>query len=233
MKFRNQFLKYSVFAKDGEDGGEGGGGDAGKGGEDHTAVIADLKSQLSKVLAKNEELLTEAKNAKNTKREAEEAAIKAAQEAAAKAGDYESLYKSSQTALDSLKDQHEKLKVSIASEKRTNAAMKLAGELAEGSNAELLSEFISKRIRVTDEGVKVTDNKGELTISSLDDLKNEFLTDARFSALLKGNPASGGGASGGKQGGGAAPKQMTRADFASKNPADQMKFIQSGGTIIE
>ena len=72
-----------------------------------------------------------------------------------------------------------------------NVAMKLAAEIADGANAELLSEFIGRRLKFHDDGVKVTDNSGNLTVSSLSDLKTEFQNDARYSALLKGNQSSG------------------------------------------
>ena len=53
MKFRNQFLKYKLNQKEGDEGGEEGGGG---GGEDQAAIILDLQSQMTKVLAKNDEL---------------------------------------------------------------------------------------------------------------------------------------------------------------------------------
>jgi hypothetical protein len=108
--------------------------------------------------------------------------------------------------------------------------MKLAAEIADGANAELLSEFIGRRLKFHDDGVKVTDNSGNLTVSSLSDLKTEFQNDAKYSALLKGNQSSGGGASGGSNSSGAT-KVRNRAEFEALNPAKRMEFIKSGGTI--
>ena len=110
--------------------------------------------------------------------------------------------------------------------------MKLAADLADGANAELLSEFIGRRLKFHEDGVKVTDVNGNLTVSSFDDLKSEFKNDARYSALLKGNQPSGGGASGGSNSGGAT-KVRSRAEFEALNPAKRMEFVKSGGTITD
>ena len=82
-----------------------------------------------------------------------------------------------------------------------------------------------------DDGVKVTDSSGDLTVSTLDDLKAEFKNDARYSSLLKGNQSSGGGASGGSNSGCAA-KVKTRAEFEALNPVRRMEFVKSGGEIL-
>lgn len=227
MLKRNQFLKYRLNSVEGEDGGEGGGGDNGN---DNAAALEALRKEFDAVKAKNDELLSEAKKAKQARRDAEDHARTSAEEALKKAGDFESLYKSSLSELEKTKNDFEGLKGNIATEKRNNAAMKLATELAEGPNAELLSEFISKRLRYTDEGVKVTDINGELTVSSLDDLKREFQSSDKFASLLRGNQASGGGAAGGKQGGGAA-KEVSREEFAAKSPQDRAKFMKDGGKV--
>jgi hypothetical protein len=108
--------------------------------------------------------------------------------------------------------------------------MKIAADLAEGSNIDLLSTFIDTRLSFQDGALKVTDGSGNLTISSLDDLKAEFKNDARFASLLKGNQSSGGGATGGNNSGSAA-KTKSRAEFTALNPADQMSFMKSGGTL--
>jgi hypothetical protein len=109
--------------------------------------------------------------------------------------------------------------------------MRIAAELADGSNAELLSDFISRRLKYHEDGVKVTDAQGNLTVSSLDDLKAEFKNNPKYSALLKGNQSSGGGASGGSNSGGAA-KVKTRAEFEALNAVRRMEFVKSGGEIL-
>jgi len=188
------------------------------------------KAELERVLAKNNELLSEAKKAKAAKRDSDAAAQASADAKAQADGDHEQLYKSSQEKLTTTLGELDTLKGSIATEKRNSEALKIATKLADGDNADLLSGFIAQRLKYTEEGLKVTDVNGDLTVSSLVDLENEFKGNARYSALLKGNQSSGGGASGGSNGGSAA-KTIDRADFEALNPVASMKFIKDGGTV--
>jgi hypothetical protein len=184
------------------------------------------EEEKTRILESKNQILTEKKKAQETARAAEE-------ERAKKAGDYEQLYKSQQEKNAEWESKYTQLKSGIAESKRNNQAMKLASELAEGYNAELLSEQIAKRLKYTDEGLKVTDNNGQLTVSSIEDLKNEFKSSERYSALLRGNQSSGGGASGGNSGSATAEKTKSRADFGKMNPTKQMEFIKSGGGIFD
>lgn len=186
------------------EGGEGGGGvDV----EQLQAQINDLSSQLGKVKSKNEELLTEKKTAQQKAREAEEAKKFETEEKLKASSNYKELHKSSEQERQKLLDELTGLKTNIATEKKTNAAMKLAAELAEGDNVDLLAEFVTKRLKFTDGNVSVVNQAGELTVSTLADLKNEFQNDPKFAALLKGNQSSGGSASGGGNSSGAAQQQ--------------------------
>ena len=112
----------------------------------------------------------------------------------------------------------------------SNQASKWAGWCY---NAEILSEQIAKRLKNTDEGLKVTDSNGQLTVSSFEDLRNEFKSNERYSSLLRGNQSSGGGASGGNSGSATAEKTKSRADFDNMIPLKQMEFIKSGGAIFD
>ncbi len=194
--------------------------------------IAELSTNNESMQAKMTQLLGETKQAKSDKVAADLVATKAAEAKAKEAGDFEQLHASSETARLGLEEQLKTLQSGISTEKRNNAAMKIAGELAEGANAEILSEFISRRLKHTDDGLKVTDEAGQLTVSSVDDLTQEFKNNSRFAALLKGNQAGGGGASGGDKGGSAA-KEMSRADFAQMSAAKQMDFIKGGGKTFD
>jgi len=191
-----------------------------------------LMSENAAMKAKMDELLTEAKKAKSAKREIEEQSQLERERIAREKGDFEQLHRSSEERYQATVKELESMRASVANEKRNNAAMKVATELAEGANAELLSEFISRRLKYHDDGVKVTDSSGDLTVSTLDDLKAEFKNDARYSALLKGNQSSGGGASGGSNSGGAA-KVKSRAEFEALDPASRMSFVKSGGKLTD
>ena len=195
-----------------------------------SAEVEQLMADNAAMKAKMDELLTEAKKAKQAKRDIESETQSERERIAKEKGDYEQLHKSSQERYESTVAELESLRGTIAQEKKGNVAMKLAAEIADGANAELLSEFIGRRLKFHDDGVKVTDNSGNLTVSSLSDLKTEFQNDARYSALVKGNQSSGGGASGGSNSSGAT-KVRNRAEFEALNPAKRMEFIKSGGTI--
>jgi chromosome segregation ATPase len=194
------------------------------------AQLAEITQSFESVKAKNEELLTETKAAKAKRREAEDAATAERERIAREKGDHEQLYKSAQEKLNATLEELTGLKGSIANEKRNSAALQIAAELADGANAKLLSEFVSRRLKFTEEGLKVTNDRGELTISTLADLKTEFKNDPTYAALLKGNQSSGGGATGGSNGGGAA-KVLNRADFEALNPTAKMSFMKGGGKI--
>ena len=194
------------------------------------ATNQELADQFDAIKNKNDELLTETKSAKEAKRKAEADAIAEKDRMAKESGDFESLYKSSSEKLQMTETTLSQLQGRIETEQKGNAAMKIAADLAEGSNIDLLSTFINTRLSFQEGNLKVTDGSGNLTISSLDDLKAEFKNDPKFATLLKGNQSSGGGATGGNNSGSAA-KTKSRAEFTALNPADQMKHIKSGGTV--
>lgn len=200
--------------------------------------LTNMQSQLEAATNEKEsikshadKLLDEVKASKNAKREAESQAQAIARDKALKEENFKQLFESSEEQRNTLETQLNKLQGNISQEKVNNAAMKIAAELADGANAEILSEFVARRLKFTDEGLKVTDADGNLTVSSLSDLNQEFASNAKYKSLVRGNQASGGGANGG---GGSAPenKQMERAAFEGMGSAKQMKFIQDGGKLI-
>ena len=191
----------------------------------------ELTNQFNAIKNKNDELLTETKTAKEARRKVEADAVADKDRMAKESGDFESLYKSSSEKLQTTQHTLNELQGRIQSEQKGTAAMKIAADLAEGSNIDLLSTFVNTRLKFQEGDLKVTDSDGNLTISSLDDLKNEFQNDSRFASLFKGNQSSGGGATGGNSNSGSAAKTKSRAEFTALNPADSMKFIKSGGTV--
>lgn len=196
------------------------------------AKVTDLSSQFEAVKANRDELLGEKKREANKRREAEEAARAAADEKAHATKDYEQLFKSSEAEREKSKAELETLKTGIANEKTVNEATKIASALAEGTNVELLADFVKRRLTYNDGEIKVVNQKGELTVSTTDDLTKEFQNDVRYSALLKGNQSSGGGANGGKNGSGAA-KTLTRKEFEALDHLQRPKFLADGGKVTD
>ena len=196
------------------------------------AMLKDMQQQFDAVKSKADELLDETKKAKAKAREEADAAEQARIEKATKNGDFEQLLKSSEQQRKDLEDKLHALNNKVGTEKTRSESMRLASELADGANAELLSEFIGKRIKYTDEGLKVLDQNGDLTVSSLDDLKREFESSEKFKALIRGNKSSGGGAAGD---GGRASSQakIERAQFDRMDAVQRMEFMKKGGTLTD
>lgn len=173
-------------------------------------------------------LLTEKKEEKR-KRDAAEAEQRRLQEESQRAnGEYEQLYTSSQQALEQERTRLAELTASIERRDLTSAASKVSSSIADGENAEILAEFVQRRLKIVDGQVKVTDAAGNLTIATLEDLAKEFQQAPRYAALVRGTQANGGGAAGGK-GGGATKTwdQMTgmeRVELRRTNPAEHARM---------
>lgn len=237
MKFSYTRFQARKYLEEAGEGGEGEG--SGEGGEGGSADMDAIKTQLAEIQAakeasdaENERLLHKINEANKHKKEAEKTAKEEARKKAEAEGNFEQLFKSSEHERESLQSQLNDMMQANERKEVNTAALKLASEMAEGANVELLSEFISRRLKFADNGIKVTDEAGNLTVSTLDDLKSEFLGSSRYASLIKGNQSSGGGASGGSGGSGAA-KEISRADFSKLDPAAKMKFTKDGGKVVD
>lgn len=176
----------------------------------------------------NQTLLDEAKEAKRLRREADEKLEREKLDAAKAKGDFEQLYASSEQALAAERTRLAELTTSIERRDLSSAASKIATGIADGENAEILAEFVQRRLKIVEGQVKVTDASGNLTIATLDDLAKEFQQAPRYASLVRGTQANGGGAAGGK-GGGATKTwdQMTgmeRVELRRTNPAEHARM---------
>ena len=195
------------------------------------AAFDALLAERDALKHKTGQLLSETKKAKAQRTQAQEDADRVKREEATKAGDFEQLFKSSEDRLANTQKELAGLHTTISNEKRANSAMKIATELADGPNAEILAEFIGRRIKYTDEGVKVVNDAGELTVSTVNELKEEFRNSSRYASLLKGNQSSGSSASGNSNTSGSAANAVTRAEFEQMDPVKKMAFIKKGGSV--
>ena len=76
-------------------------------------------------------------------------------------------------------------------------ALKLASSLSDNEhNQAILQMLIEKRLTAENGQVKVVDDLGNATISTIADLKNEISTSGKFDSLITGTKASGVGATG-------------------------------------
>ena len=235
---RFQARKYRQAAE--EEGGEAGsvGGEGGDGGnkpsiEDLQKQLSELKSANEKTIAENERLSHKINEANKHKKEAERREKQQAREKAEAEGNHEQLYKSAMEELEKERAEHNELITQIRKKDIHAEAVKIALSMnpINDNAAQDLAGHIAKRLKYADDGIKVTDEAGNLTVSSLDDLKNELIGSDRYSFYIKGNQSSGGGASGGSSGGGAT-KEIGRSDFNKLDPAAKMKFTKDGGKVI-
>jgi hypothetical protein len=191
--------------------------------------VTGLKTQMAT-------LLSEAKEAKRLKKEAEDLAQAEREEAARKSGDVEGLERSWSEKYNKLQSelggQLEQERNSLQGQIRDltvgRTATDIASSLAIPGSAEALLPHIERRLSVEQRDgrpvVVVLDKQGKLSASTLDELKAEFANNAAFAPLIAGSKASGGGASGAGNGGGAAKgniggtKTERTAAIASKFP---------------
>ncbi|MHC8408299.1 hypothetical protein [Pseudomonas sp. TMB3-21] len=200
-------------------------------GDDFVLVVEGLPTSgedLEGLKRQNQTLLDEAKEAKRLRREAEEARTQQERDAAKARGDFEQLYASSEQALAAERARLAELTTSIERRDLTAAASKISSSIADGENAEILAEFVERRLKIVEGQVKVTDASGNLTIATIEDLAKEFQQAPRYAALVRGTQANGGGATGGKGGGATKTwEQMTgmeRVELRRTNPAEHARM---------
>ena len=188
---------------------------------------ADFKAALDKETAglksKVDELLGEKKSVTQKARETEERAEADRLKRAKEAEDYKSLFESSESKRGELEGKYNELNTSIRNEKRNTEAYKIANELATGSNAEILSDFIARRLDVGEDGkLVVMSAEGSPTVQTLADLKKEFVASGRYDSLLSGTGATGGGATQSRTGGAG----ISGKKLADMNRAEKIEYFK-------
>jgi len=192
--------------------------------------IEEMTERLKKLEDNNRELLAE-------KKRAQEAADKAALEAAKKGGDVEALEKSWQEKLTQketeLKKQIEERDAMISSLTVGSAATSLAAEIF-GEHADLMMHHVTQRLtyEVSDGKPKVRVlEDGKPSAKSLDDLKEEFKTSQKFAPFVVGSKATGAGTHA-KPGGAKAGKKFVEysgaelVDIKRNNPQEYQRLVE-------
>ena len=195
------------------------------------ALQAKLQEETSGLKSKVDELLAEKKKVQQEREEARMQAKLEAEQKAAKENDYKQLFESQKQEADTLRSTIEKMNADIARQKITTEAAKLAAQLTKDTGrAQLLQKEISQRLTLVDNELRVTDESGQLTVSSMEDLTNSIKTAYPF--LVDGSQASGGGAVK-AQGGAEARKEVSRTAFDNMDQRQRHEFIKSGGKIFD
>lgn len=190
-----------------------------------------LNETTSGLKSKVDELLGEKKRAQKAKEEAEAQARLKAEEKAKAENDYKQLFESQKTEADTLRQQIEKMNADIRGQKINAEAAKLAAGLTKDvQKAQLLQQQISQRLTLVDNEIRVADESGQLTVSTLDDLANSIKTAYPF--LIDGSQATGGSATR-SQGSAERAKQISRSEFDAMNSTQRADFFKSGGKLVD
>ena len=190
-----------------------------------------LENETKGLKSKVDELLSEKKKVQQEREQAREMARLEAEQKAQKENDYKQLFEAQKEESNTLRQTIEKMNTDITQQKIRTEAAKLAAQLTKDTGrAQLLQKEISQRLTLVDNELRVTDDSGQLTVSSLDDLANAIKTSYPF--LVDGSQASGGGAVK-AQGGAEARKEVSRAAFDKMDQRQRSEFVKSGGKIFD
>lgn len=199
-------------------------------GEVYICQIEGLPQQedVSGLKKQRDDLLAEKKAEQERRRQAEEEIQRKERERLEAEGNYKQLFESSQTKTAEWEQRYSALEQSIHQRDINLAATRIATAIADGDNADILKDFVARRLKVAEGQVRVTDESGNLTVSSLDDLQREFENAPRYASLVRGSQAGGGGA---------APKKgdrvtktweqlsgMERVELRRNNPAEHKRL---------
>ena len=190
-----------------------------------------IEKETKGLKSKVDELLSEKKKVQQEREEARTQARLEAEEKAQKENDYKQLFEAQKEESNTLRQTIDKMNADIKQQKVSTEAAKLASQLTKDTGrAQLLQKEISQRLTLVDNELRVTDESGQLTVSSLDDLTNAIKTSYPF--LIDGSQASGGGAVK-AQGGAEARKEVSRAAFDQMDQRQRHEFFKAGGKIFD
>ena len=188
-----------------------------------------LQDEVEKLRKHSETLLAEKKAEQQKQREAQAEKDALAQEQARKKGDFETLEKQYQDKIAKLEAEIVERDKQRDSDLVKSEALKLASSLSDNEhNQEILQMLIEKRLTAENGQVKVVDDLGNATISTIADLKNEISTSGKFDSLITGTKASGVGATGQGTQGTKTLKDYTEGELIElqkTNPAEFTRII--------
>ena len=188
-----------------------------------------LQDEVERMRKHNETLLAEKKAEQQKQREAQAEKDALAQEQARKKGDFDTLEKQYQDKIAKLEAEIVERDKQRDSDLVKSDALKLASSLSDNEhNQAILQMLIEKRLTAENGQVKVVDDLGNATISTIADLKNEISTSGKFDSLITGTKASGVGATGQGTQGTKTLKDYTEGELIElqkTNPAEFTRII--------
>ena len=188
---------------------------------DYKALYEKTKQDLDAVAAKKEQLYKETKAAKAARDEAAAEALRISEETAKKNGEFEKLWQTATKEKEELQNQIKAIKHGNRNDKLHVASMRIATELADGDNADLLSEFVKRNLE------NIAEEDGSLSEDVLKAVASEFKNNAKFKSLLRGSKASGGGAPGNMRGDAeTSTKELSYAELTKMSPDKKLEFAK-------
>lgn len=182
--------------------------------------------------ANNDALLAEKKKAQEAAEQASKQLQAEAEEKLKAKNDYKQLFESQQAEASKLREQLEGMMTQAKQSKLSTEAAKIAAGLTKDvGRLKILQKEIGQRLTLVDDQIRVVDESGQLTVSTLEELTSRIKADYPF--LVDGSQATGGGAARSSGGAGSGDKTITRADFDSMRPIDKAKYMQSGGRVTD
>ena len=190
-----------------------------------------LDQEVAGLKSKNDELLAEKKAIQKAKEEADAKSKQEQEKNAQENGQFKELYESQKAENESI---NLRLKEMIESQQRQtikSEALRLASTLTKDvQKAKILEKEISQRLTLVDNEIRVTDDNGQLTVSSLDDLSAKIKTE--YSFLVDGIQAQGGGATRNIGGASVEIQEMSRSQFDELSQKERSAFVRGKGKIV-
>lgn len=182
--------------------------------------------------SKNEELLAEKKRVQQAKEEADAKARAEAERIAQENGQFKELYESQKAEASTLRQKIEEMNQAVQRQKVTTEAQRIASSLTKDTaRANLLEQQIASRLSVVDGELKVLDETGQLTVSTVEDLTGTIKQSYPF--LVDGSQAQGGGAARSQGGADVGAREMTRSDWEEMPVAKRHEFFKQGGKLVD
>lgn len=201
-------------------------------------AVGPLNTSITKLETNNAALVEEKKTAATKAQEITDAAVKKAEDAARKNGDFETMDKSWSDKFDKLQettDAANTANLAVINDLTAGATRKdIAASMALKGSEGIFEQIIASRIGVEMRDGKpitvVMDKLGKPSAATLDEFKKELSEDAALKPLLAGSQGSGGGTVN-KGGSDANSKTATFGEFLNMGHVERSKFSLEGGEV--
>jgi flagellar biosynthesis GTPase FlhF len=204
--------------------------------EQKAAIEAQLQGMVEQQVAglksKNDQLLAEKKAKQREAEEAQQLAKQQAEEKAKAENDYKQLFEAQKSESDRYRQEMEKMQ-----QERIQARIDAeSGRIASGltkdvAKASLLQQQIGQRLSFVDGEIRVLDDSGQLTVSTLSDLTSSIKE--RLPFLVDGSQAAGGGAARSEGRAQERSTEISRAEFEAMSHQQRAEFFASGGQLFD